>query len=96
MSKPYSLQLAERIHNTTGQEYLPKICFGGLFLESFWNLVIERRVLGTPKPVVQKYMHHTLTRWPIIYFATRIGLSWAAWRVNQAGIAERENDQQDS
>ncbi|KAI1179702.1 hypothetical protein F4777DRAFT_396382 [Nemania sp. FL0916] len=54
--KPYFLQLAERIHNATGKEHLPRICIGGFVLESIWNSVIERRMLKTPAPAVKKAM----------------------------------------
>ncbi|KAI0451529.1 hypothetical protein F5B21DRAFT_380484 [Xylaria acuta] len=89
--KPYSLQLAERVHNTTGKEHLTRICVGGFLLESFWYAIIERRILKTPTPAVKKAMFRAAATWPIIYAVTTAGVAWAAWRVNQAERAETEN-----
>ncbi|KAI0865507.1 hypothetical protein F4860DRAFT_510044 [Xylaria cubensis] len=93
--KPYSVQLAERIHNTTGKEYLMRICFGGLLLESFWHGVIERRILKTPAPAIGKSMRQALKTWPLIYVVTTAGITWAEWKVNQAERARKGNDQRD-
>ncbi|KAI3327831.1 hypothetical protein HD806DRAFT_336147 [Xylariaceae sp. AK1471] len=94
--KPYSLQLAERIHNTTGKEQLTRICIGGFLLESIWHSVIEKRVLKTPTPVVKKAMFRAAATWPILYLVTSAGLSWAAWRVSQYEKAEGGNPQRDA
>ncbi|RYC62030.1 hypothetical protein CHU98_g4176 [Xylaria longipes] len=89
--KPYSLQLAERIHYTTGKEHLTRICTGGFLLESFWHVIIERRILKTPTPAVKKAMFRAAATWPLVYAATTASIAWAAWRVNQAERAEKEN-----
>ncbi|KAI0431357.1 hypothetical protein F5Y09DRAFT_197824 [Xylaria sp. FL1042] len=93
-SKPYSLQLAERIHYATGKEDLWRICAGGFLLESVWLSVIERRVLKTSTPNVRKAMIHAAVRWPVIYVVTSTSITWAAWKVNQAQ-AERCQSERD-
>ncbi|KAI1426259.1 hypothetical protein F5Y12DRAFT_713253 [Xylaria sp. FL1777] len=90
--KPYSLQFAERIRNTTGKEHLPLICAGGLSLESLWLTVIERKVLKTPAPAVRTAMFRAVATWPLIYVVTSAGISWAAWKVNQAERSQSEKD----
>ncbi|KAI1311751.1 hypothetical protein F5Y03DRAFT_391306 [Xylaria venustula] len=92
----YSLQLAERIHNTTGKEQLPRICAGGFVLECVWHSVIERRVLKTPVPAVRKAMVRAAVTWPVIYAVASAGITWAAWRVNQTGRGQSGKDPSDS
>ncbi|KAI1740518.1 hypothetical protein F4680DRAFT_90287 [Xylaria scruposa] len=93
--KPYFVQLAERIHYTTGKEYLPSMCVGGLFLESFWHGVIERKVLKTPEPAINKAMLHACKKWPAIYVVTITSFAWAKWTVTQAERDRKGNNQRD-
>jgi hypothetical protein len=81
--KPYTLQLAERIHNTTGKENLTSICVGGFALESLWHSIIERRFFKTPAPAVKKAMVRATAMWPAVFIITSAGISWAAWKVDQ-------------
>ncbi|KAI1354351.1 hypothetical protein F5Y01DRAFT_14105 [Xylaria sp. FL0043] len=90
--KPYSLQLAERIHYATGKEQLGRICVGGFLLESVWHSVIERRVLKTPAPTVRKAMVRAAVTWPIIYAVTSAGIAWAAWKVNETQAERRQSE----
>ncbi|KAI0407936.1 hypothetical protein F4802DRAFT_494220 [Xylaria palmicola] len=94
--KPYSLQLAERIHYSTGKEHLVRICVGGFLLESSWHAGVERRILKTPAPAVNKALFRAAATWPIIYIATSAAINWAAWRVNQAPGAERDKNKRDA
>lgn len=88
--KSYSLELAQRIHNTTGKEYLGRICAGGFLLELLWHSGIERRVLKTPTPAIQKALLRAAVTWPVIYVVTSASLSWAARKVDQAEEAQRK------
>ncbi|KAI6081510.1 hypothetical protein F4821DRAFT_249040, partial [Hypoxylon rubiginosum] len=83
-SKPYSLQLAERINDTTHKDQLGRICLGGFFLESAWHSVVETRFLKTPLPVAKKAMLRAAVFWPGVYVATKAALQWAEWKVRQA------------
>ncbi|OTA86303.1 hypothetical protein M434DRAFT_399947 [Hypoxylon sp. CO27-5] len=89
--KPYSLQLAERIHNTTGKDKLGRICVSGFFLESFWHLVVERKFLKTSPPIVRKALLKAAVFWPGVYVVTGTALKWAEWRVQRAEKDERES-----
>ncbi|KAI2463754.1 hypothetical protein F4781DRAFT_106768 [Annulohypoxylon bovei var. microspora] len=91
-SQSYSLQLAERIHNTTGQDKLPHICIGGFLLESFWNGVVEKRLLKTSPALVRKSLWRAAVFWPGVYLTTRAALIWAEWRVRKAKEERRENE----
>ncbi|KAI0002639.1 hypothetical protein F4779DRAFT_603354 [Xylariaceae sp. FL0662B] len=86
-SKPYSLEAAEAIHNTTGKESLAPICVGGFLLESLWHSVFERKVLKTPAPLVRKAMLRAAFFWPSVYLVTGATLKWAEWRVRKADTA---------
>lgn len=82
--KTYSLQVAERINNVTGKNQLGLICTSGLFLESLWHSVVERRFMRTPPPVLRKAMIRAAITWPILYVATAMALRWAERRVRMA------------
>ncbi|KAI4867010.1 hypothetical protein F4820DRAFT_232387 [Hypoxylon rubiginosum] len=90
-SKPYSLQLAERINGTTHKDQLGNICLGGFFLESVWHSVVETRFLKTPPPVARKAMLRAAIFWPGVYVATEAALKWAEWRVKKAEEERLEN-----
>ncbi|KAI0853835.1 hypothetical protein F5Y00DRAFT_223786 [Daldinia vernicosa] len=83
-SKPYSLQLAERIHNTTGKDQLGRICSAGFILESSWHLVVERRFMNTPPQVVKKALLRAGFFWTVLYFGTDQALKWAEGKVKKA------------
>ncbi|KAI1112735.1 hypothetical protein F5Y14DRAFT_247783 [Nemania sp. NC0429] len=89
----YSLEVARRIHNTTGKEHLERICVGGFLLESLWHSGIERRVLKTPAPAVRKAMLRAAVTWPVLYVVTSACISWAARKVDQAEEAQRKEAQ---
>ncbi|KAI8960640.1 hypothetical protein F5Y11DRAFT_329002 [Daldinia sp. FL1419] len=82
-SKPYSLQLAERIHNTTGKDQLGRICSAGFILESSWHLVVEKRFMKTPPGVVKKALLRAGIFWPAVYFITNESLKWAEQKVKK-------------
>ncbi|OTB00829.1 hypothetical protein M426DRAFT_323940 [Hypoxylon sp. CI-4A] len=86
-SNPFSLQLAERIHNTTSKDKLGYICVGGLACESVWHSVVERNFLKTSPIVVRKAIFRAAVFWPGVFIATKTALRWAEWRVQRA-----END----
>ncbi|KAI0161198.1 hypothetical protein GGR57DRAFT_350678 [Xylariaceae sp. FL1272] len=88
-SKPYALQIAQRIHNTTGKDQLPQICMGGFFLETLWHSVIERRAFNTSAPVIKKALLRAAVLWPGLYIATSAALAWAERRVGEAAKAEK-------
>ncbi|KAI5925978.1 hypothetical protein F4810DRAFT_617858 [Camillea tinctor] len=89
--KPYSLQLAERVHYTTGQDKLPHICAGGFLLETLWHTTVEHKVLKTPGLMVRRAMVRAVIFWPSLYIGTAAVLKWAKWRVDRAEErAERE------
>ncbi|GAP83639.1 hypothetical protein SAMD00023353_0500210 [Rosellinia necatrix] len=94
--KPYSLQIAERIHNTTGKEHLTRICVGGFALESFWHWNVERRLLNTPAPAVRKAMIRAAVTWPALYVVTSAAVYWAAWKVDGVNRAEKEKGKENS
>ncbi|KAI0834299.1 hypothetical protein F5Y06DRAFT_175045 [Hypoxylon sp. FL0890] len=89
-SNPYSLKLAERIHNTTGKDKLGHICVGGFLLESLWHLVVERNFLKTSPPVVRKSLIRAAVFWPGLFVVTGAALKWAEWKVQKGRQAERE------
>ncbi|KAI1266363.1 hypothetical protein F5Y18DRAFT_426265 [Xylariaceae sp. FL1019] len=87
--KPYTLQIAERINNTTGKDKLPTICLSGFLLETLWHSVIERRTLNTSAPAVRKAMMRAAVFWPGVYIATSAALAWAQWKVDEAAKADK-------
>ncbi|KAI1374875.1 hypothetical protein F4677DRAFT_159645 [Hypoxylon crocopeplum] len=91
-SKPYSLQIAERIHGTTGKDQLGRICFGGFFLESVWHSVVERKIMDTSPMAVRKAMIRASIFWPSLYIATKTALKWAEWRVLKTEGDGHENE----
>ncbi|KAI1185587.1 hypothetical protein F5B17DRAFT_27757 [Nemania serpens] len=93
--KSYSLEVAQRIHNTTGKEHLGRICVGGFLLESLWHSGIERRVLKTPTPAIRKAMLRSAVTWPVIYVVTSACISWAARKVEEAEETQRKPAQRD-
>ncbi|KAI0390008.1 hypothetical protein F5Y17DRAFT_462186 [Xylariaceae sp. FL0594] len=93
--KPYLVQLAERIDNTTGKEHLPTICVGGFALETLWHSVVERKVLKTPPPAVKKAIFRAAVMWPTVFVVTSASISWAAWRVDREGRDEIQSVQDD-
>ncbi|KAI1410991.1 hypothetical protein F5Y13DRAFT_68529 [Hypoxylon sp. FL1857] len=88
--KPYSLQLAERIHNTTGKDRLGRICVLGIILESLWHSVVERKLLKTSAPVVRKALFKAAIFWPGVYVVTGAAVKWAELRVRKAEEIELE------
>ncbi|KAI1813784.1 hypothetical protein GGS20DRAFT_586107 [Poronia punctata] len=94
--KPYDLQFAERVHNTTGKENLPTICVAGFALEYLWNSTIEQRFFKTPAPMVKKAMVRAAIMWPSVFVVTSAAISWAAWRVDQEPGTDMKDGRRES
>ncbi|KAI0882621.1 uncharacterized protein GGS22DRAFT_169904 [Annulohypoxylon maeteangense] len=90
-TQPRSLQIANRIHNTTGKENLIYICIGGITLESIWHGIVEKRLLNTPVPVVRRSIVRAALLWPAVFVVTKTALAWAEWRVQKDVDERREN-----
>ncbi|CAJ2512060.1 Uu.00g076850.m01.CDS01 [Anthostomella pinea] len=95
-SPPDTLQpksIAARVHQTTGKEYLPRICVGGFFLESFWHLAIKRRVFKTPASTVQGAMLRAAAFWPVLFLTTGATLKWAEWEMGKTEAAGKGKEE---